>query len=365
MGVHLFINYFSFLISFFVFSNAHAALPVIERLHLVPSKASVMAPTPDFSSRQVYLEDAPKGVGARSVWALAGGKGENTKIIDVEVGYNSDHEDLLKFIFDSGNFKSIDSNHGSAVLGVIVGSDNGVGVKGISYKSEMGFSGFAEGALDVVDQSYIDGINKAIRDAAAQLSEGDVLVIEQHMFGPDNNNYTAVEYWDPIFAELKKVTEKGIHCVEAAGNGGSNFDSPAYKGAFDLKLRDSGCILVGAGSMTTKERLYFSNYGSRIDAFGFGGGVATIGYGDLFNGGANRYYTGNFSGTSSATPIVAGAVAVVNSIAEAQGIKVTPQQMREALRATGTPQGPTTKNENIGNLPDIFSILKYLKLKTN
>ena len=58
-------------------------------------------------------------------------------------------------------------------------------------------------------------------------------------------------------------------------------------------------------------RLDFSNYGSRVDVQGWGRMVATLEYGDLQScTGAeadytDRHYTGEFAGTSSASPIVA------------------------------------------------------------
>ena len=106
----------------------------------------------------------------------------------------------------------------------------------------------------------------------------------------------------------------------------------------------------------------FSNYGSRVDVWGYGTGVTTTGYGGLFNGGTNRLYTSSFNGTSSATPIVAGAVAVISSVAKKQGKMISPEQMREALHKTGTPQDANTTNIHIGNLPDIEAALKYLKI---
>jgi subtilisin family serine protease len=243
---------------------------------------------------------------------------------------------------------------------VIRGLGNGSGITGIAPESLFGFFGFIEGEQADVDARYIRAINHAIRSALSHLDAGDVLVMEQHMAGPDENRYIAVEYWPEIFAELKKVTEKGVHCIEAAGNGSANFDKAVYGGAFDLNVRDSGCIVVGAGSTGSHERLFFSNYGSRVDVHAYGENVTTTGYGDLFNGGITRMYTESFSGTSSATPIVAGAVAVISSIAKAQGRLVTPTEMRGALRRTGTPQGNRTRRQRIGPMPSIPQALQAL-----
>jgi len=336
---------------------SHAAVPLWAR----PTNfvEAVDAVTPSFIASQTYLEAAPVGVGAKKVWNLPGGKGENVKIIDIETGFNENHEDLTPFWVGA---VPVDSDHGTAVMGILGAPDNGYGVVGIAHEAQIGFYGFIAGNQDEVDQVYIDQITQAIRESAAQLEAGDVMVIEQHMMGPQSKNWTAVEYWPEIFAELKKVTDKGIHCVAAAGNGYSNLDHPDYKGAFDLTKRDSGCIMVGAGAKSDRNRLGFSNYGSRVDAHGFGEGVTTTGYGVLFNGGKDQTYTSSFNGTSSATPIVAGAVALISSIAEAQGKTITPKEMRAALRATGTAQGARTISQRIGNLPNAEELVKQLGL---
>ncbi len=353
------IKIFSVLTGAIFFTTAQAAVPVF---YDIKPKASLLVdePTPDFAAGQTYLDPAPKGVGARQAWALQGGKGENVRIIDVETAFEAQHEDLGS-LFYLGNNPNDNTNHGTAVTSILRGIENSFGVIGIAFKAQLGFFGFAEGAFEEVDERYIKGINAAISGSVAKLYAGDVLVIEQHMVGPDNRKYTAVEYWQPIFDELKKATAKGIHCVQAAGNGGSNFDADIYQRAFDLSFRDSGCIMVGAAG-ADHERLGFSNYGSRIDAHGYGRGVTSAGYGDLFNGGVTRMYTDQFSGTSSATPIVAGSVAVVSSIAKAQGRIISPLEMRAALRATGTRQGDRSKAQRIGNLPSIGEMMNYLKL---
>ena len=78
---------------------------------------------------------------------------------------------------------------------------------------------------------------------------------------------------------------------------------------------------------------------------------------DLFNGGANAWYTDQFSGTSSASPIVTGVAAVVQGLLRAAGKpRLTSVGMRDLLRATGSPQQdepnrPAT--QRIGNRPNL------------
>jgi subtilisin family serine protease len=320
---------------------------------------NAMGATPFFENKQFYLEAAPRGVGAREAWKLPGGDGANVRIVDVEVCFETGHEDFTPPYYIGSNPACSSTDHGTAVWGVVAGKADDKGITGIAHGAQMGVYGFIEGDLDDVNDQYIKGINTAIRSAAAQLQPGDVMIIEQHMTGPDN--FAPVEYWKEIFDELKAATDRGIICVEAAGNGGSNLDGKVYAGAFDLKVRDSGCIMVGA-SNPNRGWIFFSNYGSRIDAYGYGDSVTTTGYGDLFRAGKTRMYTSQFNGTSSATPVVSGAIAVVSSIAKAKGRILTPAEIRAALRATGTPQDPSTADKRIGNLPDISAMLKYLSL---
>lgn len=334
---------------------AFSALPIWQEPFFIALTDT--KPTPFYISDQYYLNDAPQGIGAKDAWNLPGGFGENVKIIDLEVGFNKGHEDLGDVFH---NEESILDDHGTAVVGIINGQNNAFGITGIAPLAKMGFYGFPEGEQEHFDEKYLSAILKALQYSAKNLEAGDVLLVEQQLVGPDRDKHTAIEYWPEIFNELKKITDSGIHCVAAAGNGNSDFDSPSYNGAFDLKVRDSGCILVGAASMTHHERLHFSNFGSRIDVHGYGEYVATTGYGDLFNGGTLRLYTSYFNGTSSAAPIVAGVVAVISSIEKEKGRLVTPSEMREALRKTGTKQGRLSREKKIGNMPYIQDALKYL-----
>ncbi len=152
--------------------------------------------------------------------------------------------------------------------------------------------------------------------------------------------------------------------IETAGPG-----FPAgWRNSFRRSNRDSGAIVVGAGAPPPgthgrdhgpdRSRLDFSNWGALIDAQGWGREVTTCGYGDL-QGGTNEdlWYTDTFSGTSSASPIVTGAIACLQGMAKARGRPVlTPAQVRNFLRSTGSPQQdapgrPAT--QRIGNRPDL------------
>jgi subtilisin family serine protease len=235
----------------------------------------------------------------------------------------------------------------------------------------------------------------AIREAADNLSAGDILLIELHYPGPKNNyaerndqdGYIAVEWWPDEFVAIQYAVGRGVIVVEAAGNGAQNLDDalyenrhpgfpPNWKNPFRRSNRDSGAILIGAGAPPpgthnrnlfgpNLSRLDFSNYGSAVDAQGWGREVTTCGYGDL-QGGADedRWYTDKFSGTSSASPIIVGALACLQGIRRARGAPLlTPASARALLRATGSPQQPGPNApvaQRIGNRPDLKALVAAL-----
>jgi serine protease len=314
--------------------------------------------TPSFESYQGYLGPAPHGIDAPAAWRR-GHRGGGVWFADVEGGWNADHEDLpgdrIEHVAGQPIRDPSWRAHGTAVLGEVVGRDNGKGVVGIAPDVERVFTA-SIGGISVAN---------AIDAAAKQLRPGDVLLIELQGGGP-RGRYVPVEYWDDVFDAIRVHTRRGVVIVEAAGNGGEDLDHDVYRGKFDRKRRDSGAIMVGAGGpprdgFSDRERLDFSNYGDRVDVQGWGRKVATLDYGDLQACDSqdddaayysDRHYTNEFSGTSSASPIVAGAAVLLQGIARARGSVLSPAVLRDLLRRTGTPQAGDT-SEQIGPRPDL------------
>lgn len=311
--------------------------------------------TPDLENEQDYLLPASQGgIDALYAWTKAGGNGSGVDVVDIENGWNFNHEDINPAFYFNGN-NATATNHGTAVIGVIGAKNDNLGVTGISFGAQVG----AEGTGGT--------FSSRIQRAANAVGAGGVVIIEAHQQSGINLNcqcnldqcgFIAMENWQANFDAIATAVANGVHVVEAGGNGTVNLDDPQLFGRFNRNVRDSGAILVGASLSTARTPMCWSNHGTRIDMHGFGENVTTSGYGDRFNEGTNRLYTSTFSGTSSASPIVAGAVANLQGYSLATyGTNIEPSTMRQHLVTTGTAQ---TNGVNIGPLPDLRNAIDSL-----
>ena len=309
--------------------------------------------TPDFTNLQGYLNDAPEGVGAWSVDAVPGARGSTVSVVDIEGAWLWTHEDLPAPLIELGGVVNSDSwrHHGTAVLGEIRGTDNAYGVRGITPDCQVGCSSIAE-----------QSVAGAILNGAAALEAGDILLIELHAPGPNSYEgggqfgYVPMEFWQDNFDAIRTATALGRIVCEAAGNGAQDLDDPVYMDLFDRLARDSGAIMCGATDGSSLIPAGFTNYGSRVDLHGWGYYVTTCGYGGLQGEPLpeEEWYTEGFSGTSSASPIVVGAVAALQGMVEAEyGYSLDATLAREILSATGTPQDEPERN--IGPRPNLVA----------
>jgi hypothetical protein len=328
---------------------------LVEEAYLAPAPAP--PPSGLYTGQQGYVNAAPDGIGARVV-SGPGATGSQVEVVDIEYSWNQSHEDLSKAagaLVANGTPSDpfSDNNHGTAVLGELVADDNSFGVTGIAPDAGLGLvnANNSERGYDLAN---------SINVARTATAPGDVILIEQQTWlTPGGTDFVPVEWVSAFYDAIKLATADGRIVVEAAGNGAQNLDDAQIFGKrFPSGKRDSGAIIVGAGAAPgctspARSRLSFSTYGSRVDIQGWGECVTTTGYGDLFNGGVNSLYTSGFSGTSSASPIVAGVAAALSSALEAKtGRPAKPADVRRILEATGTPQAGS---EHIGPLPDLVA----------
>ncbi len=343
-------------------------LPVVEDAYPEPKPASPTA-SPSLTANQKYRNAAPGGIGAIDGYSWPGAPGDGVKIFDLEYSWNTAHEDLSKARAAGATVPLgtpvdpfSDPQHGTAVIGMLSADANTFGINGSVRNA----------TLRMVNTNTSTGYNPAgaVYLAASKAVAGDVILLEQQTYGPtgDPGELVPVEWIPDVYDAIKYATGKGINVVEAAGNGSRNLNDPIYGASFPQGKASSGAIIVGAGAgcgyQPNRSRLYFSNYGTRVNLQGWGECVTTTGYGDTYNGGPNATYTNYFSGTSSASPIVTIAVAsYVGSYKKLNGVAPTPAKVLADLVATGTAQGDTTNYPGkIGPLPNLVQAQKRTDL---
>ena len=285
------------------------------------------------------------------------GRGQGVEVAVIEHSAYVNHEDLINVVVPEPNQTQVlvispplDPNHGTAVLGVIGAERNNIGVTGIADGADLSF-------YPIVSREEGARLENAYTNALIALQEGDVINMS---IGSGGGNTVVAS---PIMFDLVTTgTNAGITTVISAGNDAVPvITSPGGAGG------DSGAVIVGAcwpgfqvGQLTTDVsipgpfpgngycRLNFSNFTStdnntgNVTLSGWGTGVTSCGYGDLFNGtnpsedplevNRLRSYTSVFNGTSSAAPIIAGWCARLQSFSIAWfGAPLPPQVLRTAI----------------------------------
>lgn len=356
---------------------------------------------PDFTDRQHYLGPAPEGIDAEYAWSLPGGTGAGISILDLEWGWRFTHEDLgvcqSGVVAGHGSDDLALENHGTAVMGILGGDHNPYGINGICPDALVG-------GVSLCSMSPVT----AIWVAANHLLPGDIMLLEMHFPGPNSTvpfeandeqlGYIPIEWWEDGLDVIRYAVSRGIIVVSAAGNGAEDLDSPSYdafrgftnswQNPFNPANPDSGAIMVGAGNppsdthgrIQTLHKIYgkyekykdrarcaFSNYGERVDVQGWGWEVTTTGYGDTYQGqDRDKWYTDGFCGTSSAAPIVAGALACVQGmLLNEEGMNLlSPAAAKMALRETGSPQAGAAgrpAKQRIGNRPALRKLIDFAR----
>lgn len=339
----------------------------------MPGASGYSVPSLTTQGSQAYLDNTSNGIHSIDGWKWKGGKGSHVEVMAVDTNINIDHVELThlpySIIWWSGNSNSTIADHGTAVAGILFAEDDSRGVTGIV--NEVPLLRFYSARYCFIACWYDGG--RALAAAADIMSVGDVITMSLgYTAGPDLNppecngsldcNDIPVEWTSKGFTATQAAVANGIVVLASASNGYVNLDDPIYNDAFNLNVRDSGAIIVGATqSDSANGNLTFSNYGSRVTARAWGHNVATLGNGDPNTTPWDEMYTSGFGGTSSAAPIVAGAAASIQSIAKAMGhAPLTSVEMRDLISLTGQPQ-IADLSRSIGEMPNIDAAAKVLQ----
>lgn len=351
----------------------------INTQRVVPPPGDILPITPSYISQQTYLQSNP-GLNVQAVWNL-GYSGQNITIHNIEYGFNKNHEEFNETNCHIATGMDVNSSatasyteHGTATMGVLFGHNGTYGITGIAHGAQQVWlypewqqSGY----------SRINAITQALNNSAI----GDVIVFEMQAYGYNGTisdpRFVPAEYDILVWNLTKALTDSGRIVVAAAGNGFQNLDSLDYQNY--MNYGDSGAIIVGGGTANTTHAIfppyvvsgvtYTSSYGSRVDVQGWFQNVRSTGaipgsgftlVGSDFN---QSYMT--FTGTSSATAQIGGAVTVLQSYYKSQtNNTLTSQQMRTILKNSGFPQGGDI-SKNIGPFPNMLAALNLMQQTLN
>jgi hypothetical protein len=316
--------------------------------------------TPNFQANQTYTGPDP-GLNVQHAWNM-NLFGQGIRVRDVEYGFNKNHEELHQvncFVATNMNISSGATadwtEHGTPVFGIIM-----------AHNGDYGVTGLTHGVQEMVlfpewQQSGWDRANAVFQSILAS-TPGDIILYEMQQTGNTSitNSFVPAEYRQDIWDLTKAATDAGLVIVAAAGNGNQNLNNSNYQAY--MNRGDSGAIIVGAGRSTTAHsRMSFSTHGNRVDVQGWGENVFSPGYGDVLQigGDFNQGYT-NFSGTSSATPMVgACAILIQQYHHQLTGEWLTSQEIRHILKTTGIPQ-TFPPSGNIGPFPNMEAALQMV-----
>lgn len=342
----------------------------------LPSRPTSLEPL------QHYLQPAPLGVDARAIKPSPANK--TVQLADVERGWFEKHDDLKEKprVRDYERLLNCrprcrhatdydDVAHGTAVLGIIAAlKDDGYPATGIVpnlYKIYLSVTD--DGSPH---RAAGGSVANAILSAADELKEGDVLLIQEQTATRDGR-LVPVEVLAAEAAAIRMVVDAGIVVIEPGGNGHTetdrsvDFDRFQYCGGYPLApgrrgYFDSGAIVVSAvSSELPHRRLFFAPTGNRIDVLAPGEQVATT---DV-RPAEQKYesaYQGGFSGTSAAAAIVAGVAVAIQQFCWAElGFPLSPEAMRTLLKTEGTVCLDEKRDREVGLMPDLKAIRKFLK----
>lgn len=307
-------------------------------------------------ARQGYLDV----VNAPYAWGIPGGGGEHIRLVDVEEGWFLQHEDFEGINFNPmlGDMRENRLAHGTEVLGVIVAQHNSIGVAGIAHRLEsVGISSVWRGGV----RSH----HEAIGAALSYLRFGDILLIEAEK-SLQGGPLLPAEVDGRVLKLVQKAVDSGIVVVEAAGNSGVDL---GRNGIAETGARFSGAIIVGATNSKPPYRiLHDSNSGDRVDCFAWGEGVFTT-TSPLRSvlprtAGAVGGYGTFDDGTSPATAIIAGVIALIQGISKDRlGAPLGPARIREILRDKNNGTQVKKGGRVVGVIPDLVKIDRVLQPK--
>ena len=229
-------------------------------------------------------------------------------------------------------------NHGTVISGIIAGQqDNNIGISGIAPNVKI----MALKVLNPNGGGNIEDVVNAIKYA----KEKGATIINMSFVGTN----------DSIFLQqiMEEASLSNVIFTVAAGNypgGGYNLNiDPMYPVC--TKFNNKVSIGISAIDKNDKKPV-FANYGS--DCINFSAPGTSIFSTTVYKGehsSFNNYYNGYWSGTSVATPIISGAIALIKSI--------NPNLNNEEIFTILLDNSVDLGDKNLGRSIDVYKSVKY------
>lgn len=246
----------------------------------------------------------------------AGVDDDGNGVVDDIYGYNA--------INGSGNPKD-DQGHGSHCAGTIgARANNGIGVAGVNWNVRM----MAVKFLDAQGSGSLADAIKAI-DYATKMGANVM-----------SNSWGGGGFSQTLLDAIKRSNDAGAIFIAAAGNEYNNNDnSPTYPSTYQVENVMSVAAIDNRGAKAD-----FSNYGKKTVHLGAPGV-------NIMSTTGGNYKA--FSGTSMATPHVAGVAALL----WANEPSLTAAQVKERLVATARPLASMKGKTRTGGIVDAYAAL--------
>ena len=249
-----------------------------------PTPTNTPTPTPTPGSTQVLPWGVDR-IDADLSWGTT--TADNVRVAVVDTGIDLDHPDLQGNI--KGGINTIyswrtaddDNGHGSHVAGIIAAVNNSIGVVGVGYQIDL----YAVKVLNSNGSGYVSDIIEGI-----QWSVNNGINVINMSLGTTSDIQS---FHDAVTA----AKNAGITVVSAAGNSGPGDNTGIYPARYPES------IAVSATNSSDGQPSW-SSRGPEVDIAAPGNSILST-----YRGGG---YT-TLSGTSMATPHVAGAAAMVLS----------------------------------------------------
>jgi len=238
-----------------------------------------------------------------AIWQQTQGAGVKVAILDT--GIDTEHPDLAKAIIASEDFTGDGiedvNGHGTHCAGIVGARLNGVGFVGVAPQSELMIAKVLGNDGRGASQWVSAGIYWAVHNDA------DIISMSLGSATSDPQIYKAIQY----------ALLKGVFVICAAGNEGALFsNSVGYPGRY------GGVITVAAHDINGNPS-GFSSRGGEVDVMAPGTEI----WSTYKNGGYQ-----SLSGTSMATPFVAGLAALITAKHKAIVSNKTPLDNNEDLK---------------------------------